>query len=101
MNLGKNIIKYRKIHNMKSLELAERAGITQSYLSEIERNKKIPSLEVIQKLAKALNTTTSELLGEVPNQVDDNLLGLLYKSRSLSDEQVNAIIEIIKAFKKD
>jgi transcriptional regulator with XRE-family HTH domain len=43
-------------------ELAERAGITQEYLSAIERGSRVPSLEVFLILAEALDIPPSVLL---------------------------------------
>jgi transcriptional regulator with XRE-family HTH domain len=43
-------------------ELAECAGITQEYLSAIERGSRVPSLEVFFLLAEALAIPPSVLL---------------------------------------
>lgn len=45
-------------------EVAEVLHITQSYLSEIERGKKVPSKALLLDIAKIFNTTVSYLLGE-------------------------------------
>ena len=43
-------------------ELAENAGITQEYLSAIERGSRVPSLEVFLLLAETLRVPPSILL---------------------------------------
>jgi len=43
-------------------EVALRTGLTQAYLSGIEREKRNVSLDIIQKIAIALDTTGSALL---------------------------------------
>ena len=45
-------------------EMAEILNITQAYLSEIERGKKVPSNALLLDMAKKFNTTVSYLLGE-------------------------------------
>ncbi|WP_455611420.1 helix-turn-helix domain-containing protein [Cloacibacillus porcorum] len=45
-------------------EVAEKAGITQAFYSEIERGIKQPSLDTAQRLAEALDTTVGYLIGE-------------------------------------
>ncbi|GAB4232080.1 MAG: hypothetical protein Kow00121_60200 [Elainellaceae cyanobacterium] len=42
-------------------ELAERAELHRTYISDIERGDRNPSLENIEKLAKALGLSISEL----------------------------------------
>ena len=60
--IGRRIARRRKELGLKQVEVCERAGINDKYLSCIERATSIPSLEVIMKLALALNTTPDEFL---------------------------------------
>ena len=45
-------------------DLADRAGLHRTYVSLIERGQRTASIAVIEKLAGALGTTMSELVGE-------------------------------------
>ena len=45
-------------------ELAERAGVSQSTIANIERDNAEPQFRTIRKLAKALDIDPTELLGE-------------------------------------
>lgn len=60
--IGKRIAKRRKELGLKQTEVCERAGINDKYLSCIERATSIPSLEVVMRLALALDTTPDEFL---------------------------------------
>jgi len=62
--LGLNIAYYRKREGMTQDQLAERAGISRSYLGEIEAPNMITtmSLEVIFNIATALKMPASKLL---------------------------------------
>ena len=60
--IGKRIALRRKELGLKQTEVCERAGINDKYLSCIERATSIPSLEVIMKLALALDTTPDTFL---------------------------------------
>lgn len=60
--IGKRIARRRKELGLKQAEVCERAGINDKYLSCIERATSIPSLEVVMRLALALDTTPDELL---------------------------------------
>ena len=55
--VGKRIAQRRKELGLKQTAVCERAGINDKYLSCIERASSIPSLEVIMRLAIALETT--------------------------------------------
>ena len=53
--LGNNIKKLRKEKNWTQEYLAEQAGISVPFMTQIELARKQASLEVIEKIAKALN----------------------------------------------
>ena len=54
--LGRAVRKRRRELDFSQEDLAERAGLHRNYISDIERGDRNPSLESIQKLAKALDT---------------------------------------------
>lgn len=64
IDLGLNIAYYRKREGMTQEQLAERAGVSRSYLGEIEAPNMIAtmSLEVIFNIANALKIPVSKLL---------------------------------------
>lgn len=69
--IGKRIARRRKELGLKQIEVCERAGISDKYLSCIERATSIPSLEVVMRLALALDTTPDEfLVGSVRYESD-------------------------------
>ena len=55
--IGKRIAARRKELGLKQTEVCDKAGIHDKYLSCIERATSIPSLEVVIRLAQALDTT--------------------------------------------
>ena len=60
--IGKRIARRRKELGLRQAEVCERAGINDKYLSCIERATSIPSLEVVIRLALALDTTPDAFL---------------------------------------
>lgn len=69
--IGRRIARRRKELGLKQVEVCERAGINDKYLSCIERAASIPSLEVVMRLALALDTTPDEfLIGSVRHESD-------------------------------
>ena len=47
---------------MKQQDLANRLGLSKSYVSEIERGKKVPSIEIVQKYSDAFSIPASSIL---------------------------------------
>lgn len=54
MKLGNTIKSLRQDKGFKQAELAQRSGISRPYLSEIENNKKLPDIETLESISKAL-----------------------------------------------
>lgn len=53
----------RQQHGWSQAELARRAGVTDAYVAQLETGtRRNPSLEVLQRLAKALKVPVTELL---------------------------------------
>ena len=59
---GKVISDLRKEARISQEELADRASIHRTYVSQIERGLKSPTIAVLTKLAKALSTTPSKIM---------------------------------------
>jgi transcriptional regulator with XRE-family HTH domain len=68
MRLGKAVKYRRKELEISQEELAERADLHRTYISDLERGKRNVSIENIEKLANALNLSISELLQRVDEQ---------------------------------
>lgn len=62
MNIGTTIQTCRKVRGMKQRELALEAGLSESYLSLLEKGKREPSLSALEALAKALGVPLSVLV---------------------------------------
>lgn len=58
---GKAVRRRRRELDLSQEELAERAELHRTYLSDIERGEGNPSLEIIEKLASALDISVVEL----------------------------------------
>ncbi len=69
-HLGIVISRRRQEINLSQEELADRANIHRTYVSQIERGLKSPTLIILINVAKALNTKASVILRELENEVD-------------------------------
>lgn len=64
MILGKNVKKFREKANMSQKELANRVYCTDTMIFYIEKDVKMPSLQLAANIAKALGCTVDELIEE-------------------------------------
>ena len=69
--LGKVLAKHRAIAKISQEDLADRAGIHRTYVSQIERGLKSPTLSVLFAISKSLNISASSLIAELEKNIDD------------------------------
>lgn len=59
--LGKRLQKRREELGLTQEELAEKVNISRAYMGFLEQGRNIPSLELLEKVAKTLKISLSEL----------------------------------------
>jgi len=102
--LGDNVQKLRKKNNLTQIDLAEKVGISQKHLSDIETGTKFPSAGIIEKLSQELNVQVYQLFGgsdtsNISTLVINNVLGnILPKINTLTND-VNDIKSMLKNLK--
>ena len=62
LRLGKSIKTLRKKSGLTQQELADRVKITQKYIQLLESARRVPSLKLVYRIAKALNVKVKDLL---------------------------------------
>lgn len=60
--LGEALRLVRVFHDCKITELAVDLGMSRSHISEIENNKKTPSMETLKKYAQRFDMTVSAIM---------------------------------------
>jgi transcriptional regulator with XRE-family HTH domain len=60
--LGQAVRKLRTERGWTQEDLAEAAGLTATYVGQVERGDKVPSLTVVLKVARGLGIAPSDLL---------------------------------------
>ena len=73
--IGDLLKRMRFIYGYKANEMSSELGISASYLSEIENNKKQPSLELLQKYADIYGIRLSSLILLSENMDEAEKLG--------------------------
>ena len=95
---SENIRRFRLSKKLTQERLAERAGITSAYVSEIENQKKVGKFETIASLANALEVEPYELFlesGSVQAYNDKRTKALMNRLRNNFNELVDTIEEFL------
>ena len=62
--VGRNTARLRASLGMTQEQLAERSGLSQQYLSGLERGKRNPTVLTLYEIAVALHVTPADLLDQ-------------------------------------
>lgn len=97
MDIGKRIIEIREKQNITTNKLANKAGISQSYLREIEMGGKNPTVEILSYICDALNISLKEFFSNDTAAIEPSLISAVEKLNST--EQLK-LADFINEFKK-
>src|SRR6476661_3196117 len=64
VNIGTTIRAYRLQKGMSQGDIEKRTGLLRCYLSRVENGHTVPSLETLQKIARALDLQLAEFFAE-------------------------------------
>jgi len=103
--LGSFIREQRGSARLSLRRLSELAGISNPYLSQIERGLRRPSAEILQQIAKALRISAETLyiqagILDAPEAAPD-LTRLILADRSLNEEHKQALVRIYLSFRRE
>ena len=87
--IGKRIARRRKELGLKQAQVCEMVDINDKYLSCIERATSIPSLEVVMRLAIALETTPDEFLTGTARYDDEEWKSIAEMLRGMDEKQLS------------
>ncbi|MBQ8575748.1 MAG: helix-turn-helix transcriptional regulator [Clostridia bacterium] len=96
MDVGKRIIELREQKNISTNKLANLAGVSQSYLRDIEMGSKNPTVEILSYICFALNISLQDFFSE-SKTINPFLLSAI---ESLTDEEQIKLAEFINTIKK-
>jgi transcriptional regulator with XRE-family HTH domain len=96
----------RRARNVTQAELARRAGVPASYVSDLEKAKAAPGIDLVDRLAKALETSVADLLSAAPPpeteaQLRDRLKRLFDELLRKSDRDVLATLDALLALLRE
>ena len=107
-DLGAYLREQRENAQLSLRQLAEMAGVSNPYLSQIERGLKRPSAEILQQIAKGLQVSAESLYvraGILDERVVDidsapvpDVLSAIAADPGLTDRQRGVLVEIYQSF---
>ena len=104
-SIGDYIRQQREQAKISLRQLADQAGVSNPYLSQIERGLRKPSAEILQQIAKGLRISAEALyvqagiLEDRPG--DSGVRSALLTDPQLTERQKQVLIEIYESFRKE
>jgi len=104
-DVGDYIREQRHAAQVSLRQLAKAAGVSNPYLSQIERGLRKPSAEILQQIAKALRISAEQLYvqaGILDERVgDDTVVGAILGDTGLTERQKQVLLEIYESFRRE
>ncbi|WP_334266222.1 helix-turn-helix domain-containing protein [Edaphobacter sp. HDX4] len=109
MNIGNTIRGYRLQRGMSQGDIEKRTGLLRCYLSRVENGHTVPSLETLQKIARALDLQLAEFFAEEivskemsPLRLDEDEIRFLTQvqrySANLSENDRRLLLAMVRKF---
>ena len=104
-HLGDYIREQRGASDISLRQLAKLAGVSNPYLSQIERGLRKPSAEILQQIAKALRISAEALYvqaGILEQREGSGLVAdAVHADEGLNERQKQVLLEIYASFRKE
>jgi transcriptional regulator with XRE-family HTH domain len=104
--LGEYLKEQRNNAQLSIRQLAEAAGVSNPYLSQIERGLRRPSAEILQQIANALRISAEQLyvragILEARDGEEREFATTLFADTGLSDRQKRVLLDIYETFRRE
>lgn len=105
--IGTRISELRKMKGIKLCDLANKAEISKSYLSNLENNRKEnPSPAVLEKIANVLDVKVSDFFDQEPLEdklsfLEEDMKILFSKAQKLSKSDRQKVLKMIEIFEQE
>ncbi|MFF0224828.1 helix-turn-helix domain-containing protein [Streptomyces sp. NPDC004629] len=106
-NLGEYLREQRRNARLSLRQLADAAGVSNPYLSQIERGLRKPSAEVLQQVAKALRISAETLyvragiLDAERDRDEVETRAVILADPTLDERQKQVLLQIYESFRKE
>jgi transcriptional regulator with XRE-family HTH domain len=104
-SIGQYIREQREQAKISLRQLASAAGVSNPYLSQIERGLRKPSAEILQQIAKGLRISAEALYVQAgileDRRPDSGVRAALLADPELSERQKQVLLEIYESFRRE
>jgi len=104
-DLGSYIREQRRNAQISLRQLARTAGVSNPYLSQIERGLRRPSAEILQQIAKALRISAEVLYVQAgileERDVDSDVPAAILADVMITERQKQVLLEVYDSFRKE
>jgi transcriptional regulator with XRE-family HTH domain len=104
-NLGDYIREQRSSAQISLRQLATLAGVSNPYLSQIERGLRKPSAEILQQIAKALRISAEALYVQAgileERYGDSDVPAAILSDAHLAERQKQVLLELYEAYRRE
>jgi transcriptional regulator with XRE-family HTH domain len=104
-SIGEYIKEQREQAGKSMRQLAQAAGVSNPYLSQIERGLRKPSADILQQIAKGLRISAEALYVQAgileDRPADSGVRSALLADPELAERQKQVLIEIYESFRKE
>ncbi len=103
--IGEFIREQREQAQVSVRQLARLAGVSNPYLSQIERGLRKPSAEILQQIAKGLAISAEQLYQRAgileSRHGDPEVIAVILADTGLAERQKQVLIEIYESFRRE
>jgi transcriptional regulator with XRE-family HTH domain len=102
--VGEFIREQRRIGHLSLRKLSEMAGVSNPYLSQIERGLRRPSAEILQQIARALRISAETLYvrAGILDEADEiDVVSAILRDPDLTEEQKHTLVRVYESFRNE
>lgn len=100
MKIGSRVKQARLAKHMTQMQLAEEAGISLSFLSNIENGRQSMNLRVLIAISEALNVSADWLIKDIPHSASRIAEEIERELSSCTPKEREAILQLVQLMKK-
>jgi transcriptional regulator with XRE-family HTH domain len=103
--IGEFIREQREQAHVSLRQLARLAGVSNPYLSQIERGLRRPSADILQQIAKGLRISAEQLYVRAgileSREGDPELIAAILADEGLGERQKQVLVDIYESFRRE